>query len=75
MLRTLTNAMRPIVEFDASNQEHRKLYYNFLSTGSWGRCPYRFTVNNDFGIVKGIIDRRLIEYYMNSEFVNQEIRV
>jgi len=68
MLDSLYKHMRPIVEFDVDNREHRRLYFNFLKDKSWGKCPFRFVVSNSFGNPKGIIDRRIIEFYLNKEF-------
>lgn len=61
--------LRPKVVFDASNPEHRKAYYSFIETNSWGNSPFRFDVKS-FGNTKGIMDRQLIAYYLRSEFTN-----
>jgi hypothetical protein len=36
--------------------------------GTWGRCPYRFIVPDDHGNLLTIIQRRLVEYYVQREF-------
>ena len=59
---------RPFVLFDASNKEHRQFYYQFIETGTWGRCPYRFIVPDDQGNLITMIQRKLITYYVNREF-------
>lgn len=60
--------LRPLVVFDASKKEHRQLYWNYLATGSWKGCPYRFAVEQDYGHLMGHIQRELMEYYMGREF-------
>jgi hypothetical protein len=59
---------RPFVLFDAANKEHRQFYYQFIETGTWGRCPYRFIVPDDQGNLITMIQRKLIAYYVNREF-------
>lgn len=59
---------RPWVAFDPSNREHRKHYSNFLRTGSWGGCPYRFVVSDDFGDNVTMIQRALLKWYSEDEF-------
>ena len=59
---------RPLIAFDASNREHRGYYFQFLELGAWGRCPYRFIVPDDHGNLVTMIQRKLIEYYVNKEF-------
>lgn len=60
--------VRPLVVFDAYKKEHRQLYFNYLATGSWKGCPYRFAVLDDHGHLIGHIQRELLEYYMGREF-------
>lgn len=63
---------RPFVLFDPSNKEHRQCYYQFLETGTWGRCPYRFIVPDDQGNLITMIQRKLITYYVNREFKSDQ---
>lgn len=60
--------VRPLVIFDAHNKEHRQLYFNYLATGSWKGCPYRFAVQDDYGNLIGHMQRELLEFYMGREF-------
>jgi hypothetical protein len=60
--------VRPLVIFDPSNKEHRQLYWNYLATGSWMDCPYRFAVQDDHGHLMGHIQRLILEWYMTREF-------
>ena len=59
---------RPLIVFDASNREHRQFYFQFIETGAWGRCPYRFIVPDDQGDLITMIQRKLITFYLNKEF-------
>ena len=59
---------RPWIAFDASDRNHRRWYYEFVKYGSWGRCPYRFIVPDDHGNLVTLIQRKLIEYYVQREF-------
>lgn len=59
---------RPWVVFDPANKEHRLHYHNFATTGSWGKCPFRFVVDEDHGDLVTMIQRALIQYYSNKEF-------
>lgn len=68
MMTRLELNNRPLILFDASKKEHRQLYFNFLATGSWKGCPYRFAVSNDYGNLVGHMQRELLEYYMGREF-------
>jgi hypothetical protein len=70
MAATLEKVRRPLVEFDVNNAEHRQFYFSFIKNHSWGKCPYIFKISG-FGNTKGIIDRKLLEYYTSKEFNNQ----
>lgn len=59
---------RPLVMFDASNKQHRQYYFNFMQTGSWRDCPYRFVIQDDVGNLQGMIQRKLLDYYGGKEF-------
>lgn len=60
---------RPLVAFDPTNKEHRRFYYQFVETKSWGKCPVRFIVPEATGsdLIK-MIQNELINYYVNREF-------
>lgn len=66
----LSKKLRPEVEFDTNNFEHRRLYALFLKTHSWRHSPIRFITKPSYGIDKGVIDRKLLEFYSNKEFDN-----
>jgi hypothetical protein len=64
---------RPLVAFDPANKEHRRFYYNFLETNTWGTCPVRFICPAETGmdLVK-MIQTQLVEYYVRQEFKHGE---
>jgi hypothetical protein len=62
---------RPWVSFDPANREHRKWYAEFERSGTWGRCPVRFSSNEDHGNLLAMIRSQLIEYYVKREFNNR----
>jgi hypothetical protein len=59
---------RPWVVFDASNKEHRRWFAEFNRTCSWGGCPVRFVVNEEAGDLITLIQRELIQFYVDKEF-------
>ena len=59
---------RPFTVFHPANQAHRGFYHNFVKTGSWGRCPFRFVVPEDHGDLITMIQRSLVKYYVETEF-------
>lgn len=59
---------RPWVVFDATNSEHRSWYADFVRNGTWGRCPVRFVIPDDHGNLITMIQRKLVEYYVQQEF-------
>jgi hypothetical protein len=60
---------RPQVEFNPTNRDHRRWYFEFLEYNGWGRCPVRFICPTEQGIDLTIMIRnQLIEYYVNKEF-------
>lgn len=59
---------RPFVIFDASNKEHRRWFADFNKNMTWGNCPVRFVVDDQVGDLITMIQRRLIQYYVDKEF-------
>lgn len=59
---------RPWTVFDVGNRDHRRWYYEFVEHGTWGRCPYRFVVPEPHDNLVNMIQRKLVEYYVNREF-------
>lgn len=65
----LNSSVRPVVRFDVSNVEHRKMFSTFVIERTWAKCPVRFEFPNKFGInLVSMIQQSLLEYYMNNEF-------
>ena len=65
-------AGRPYIVFNPENKQHRSYYHDFVQSGTWGRCPFRFVVPEDHGDLITMIQRSLIEYYVNKEFKNAD---
>jgi hypothetical protein len=62
---------RPLVAFDAANKDHRRWFAHFQARHAWGKCPVRFIVPDDQGDLITLIQRRLIDYYTQKEFVKE----
>jgi hypothetical protein len=60
---------RPVVLFDPSNKQHRRDYGQFLSTGAWRHTDVRYVINDVAGDLQARIQRQLLEYYIDREFV------
>lgn len=60
---------RPYVVYDPTNEQHRKHYFEFVKTTTWGHCPVRFVLEDqghaDF---TALMQRRTLEYYLDQEF-------
>jgi len=61
---------RPWTVFDPKNKHHRKQYNTFMKRKTWGKCPYRFIVIDEHGVLTTDIQRNMIEYYLSKEFKN-----
>ena len=59
---------RPIIEFEASNSEHRKYFADFIRRKSWGYIPVRFAVRGSRTDLVTQIERDLVDYYVYKEF-------
>jgi hypothetical protein len=59
---------RQVVQFDASNLEHRKEYAKFIKSKSWGYCPVRFAVLGSRTDLVTQIERDLVDHYVLKEF-------
>ena len=64
---------RPYVVFDPDNKDHRRYYYQFVQTASWGDCPVRFVVPEDHGDLVTMIQRSLVAYYTQKEFKSLKV--
>ena len=63
-------AGRPWVAFEVKNKQHRRWFAEFQQTKTWGRCPYRFVIDDESNDLVTMIQTRLIEHYLNKEFGN-----
>lgn len=59
---------RPWVTFTPALKTHRQWFADFQRSGTWGHCPVRFFVAEDHGDLVTMIQRSLINYYINKEF-------
>jgi hypothetical protein len=60
--------------FDPSNADHRRYYYEFIKTNTWGHCPVRFVLPDRQGDLVSMIRRSLIDWYVMSEFAPRNKR-
>ncbi len=60
---------RPWVVFDVKSKQHRRWFAEFQKSGTWGRCPVRFVVNDDHGDLLTMIQRELVVHYIEQEFL------
>jgi hypothetical protein len=60
---------RQLVAFDPGNKQHRRYYYEFLESRTWGRCPVRFICPEQTGadLVK-MMQTQLVDWYVKQEF-------
>lgn len=63
---------RPWTVFDPANKNHRRWYHEFVKHGTWGRCPYRFMMADDGGNLITMIQRTLVEHYVQQEFAKKQ---
>jgi hypothetical protein len=59
---------RPLVAFDPTNKDHRRFFAEFQMNHTWGTCPVRFIVPEDNGDLVTLMQRSLIQYYIDREF-------
>jgi hypothetical protein len=59
---------RQYVVFDPQNKNHRKWFAEFNKNRTWAQCPVRFVIDNDHGDLITMIQRSLIQYYVDREF-------
>ena len=56
------------VNFDVTNEEHRKSFHKFYKNNSWSESDYRFILEMPFLDIPTMIRHKLLDYYMNKEF-------
>ncbi len=62
---------RPWAKFDAYNKNHRRWFAEFNANRTWKNCPVRFIVDEEQGDLITMIQRKLIQYYVDNEFAKQ----
>lgn len=67
IMSILNNFVRPSVEFDVNNVEHRQHYLKFIQTNSWSKCPVRFKVDPQYTDVVSMITSKISEFYLTSD--------
>lgn len=63
----LQNIVRPTVEFDPTNADHRRWLGEFTRNRAWGRCPVKF-YSLGSGNTLAQMQLRLLQYYTEREF-------
>ncbi len=59
--------------FDPANKQHRGYFYEFMERGTWGRCPYRFIIQDGHrDSLVNQIQKMLLNYYINAEFQSNQ---
>lgn len=64
---TLNRNLRPVVEFDPTNVEHRRIYAEFKQTGSWAKSPVMFAHDDQFVSIPVQLDSVMTDYYTKQE--------
>jgi hypothetical protein len=63
----LASAQRPVVSFDAYNNQHRQVALKFLRTNAWKDSPVQFKLEGNYVNVVDLIKQRLITFYAARE--------
>jgi len=66
-MSALSKIVRPYVDFDPSNADHRRWLGEFTTKRSWGNCPVKFSTTGA-GNTVAQMQLKLLEYYVNQEF-------
>lgn len=64
----IMSKMRPWVEFDVNNAQHREYFSRCYLGGNLGACPVRFVDAQDMGNLVVNIQSKLATYYLMQEF-------
>lgn len=60
--------LRPVIEFDPANKDHRAHYANFIINNGWHKSPVMFYVEPNYGNVLDMIRDKLSAHYLEQEF-------
>ena len=64
----MMSRLRPWVEFDVNNAQHREWFSKCYVTGNLGGCPVRFVEMQEKGNLLAGIQAKLATYYLLQEF-------
>ena len=67
IMSILNNFVRPSIEFDVNNVEHRQHYLTFIQSNSWSKCPVRFKVDPQYTDVVSMINAKISEFYLSND--------
>lgn len=68
MERKFLLKQRPETQFDPSDFSHRMAYRDFIKKRTWGAAP-RFYLEEGYSCIPEMIKDKLINYYIDDEFV------
>ena len=74
-MHKLNQYMRPAVIFDPNNKDHRAYFGEFVKTSSWKNCPVQFYISDDSTDLIYFIQKSMIAYYLEQEFVAKKPRI
>lgn len=64
--------LRPLVQFDVLNNQHREWFAKFKIDRSWGKCPVRFIASEETGSdLISMIEKLLLSFYIDQEFCSK----
>lgn len=66
----ILNYGRPFVQFDPTIKDHRKWFLDFEKHNTWGKCPVRFLLDEDYADIITMIRTKLNQFYLTKEFNN-----
>jgi hypothetical protein len=67
-MSVLQRNIKPQVDFDPANKQHRKAYCNFVQSGKWGEDAPKFFVDFPHTNLKDMLSAKVSAYYLNKEF-------
>ena len=60
------------VNFDVTNKEHRKAFSQFIKDNTWSKTTTRFVLEHPFIDIPSMIQHKLLNYYLTSEFKKEK---
>jgi hypothetical protein len=74
-MHKLNQYIRPAVIFNPNNKDHRAYFSEFLKTSSWKNCPVQFYISDESLDLIYFIQKSMITYYIEQEFVVKKPRI